>query len=341
GKTLLGHHIKYILEQHRKINPSFKFAITAYTGSSASILSGTTIHSTFGIPLYFQPEDQEAFLQSFSVTSPKAIRLRLIKFILIDEVSFVGKRMLQLVDCILKKVSFVDKDKPFANKSIIMMGDIWQLGPVGDFELYTKPLIDSPQHLAAFNLYHSFENVFALKNSYRQGGNDESSAKHRQLLERLKRGGCQKDDIDFLSTRIKNKLSEDEIRLFRNSLHIFPTNSQVRAHNLSVLKSTYAPDEIIVIENGDEILQIAVGASVILQKNLNIEWGLVNSARGTIKKVHYKEDVAYCIVVDFPNYTGNMQEMETFGGVPIFKTFTNTYCRDTNRFIWVNKFPIG
>ncbi|CAG7816434.1 unnamed protein product, partial [Allacma fusca] len=227
---------------------------------------------------------------------------------MIDEVSFVGKRMLQLVDCILKKVSFVDKDKPFANKSIIMMGDIWQLGPVGDFELYTKPLIDSPQHLAAFNLYHSFENVFALKNSYRQGGNDESSAKHRQLLERLKRGTV----YTFFQRILK-----------------------------SVLKSTYAPDEIIVIENGDEILQIAVGASVILQKNLNIEWGLVNSARGTIKKVHYKEDVAYCIVVDFPNYTGNMQEMETFGGVPIFKTFTNTYCRDTNRFIWVNKFPIG
>ncbi|CAG7727406.1 unnamed protein product [Allacma fusca] len=86
---------------------------------------------------------------------------------------------------------------------------------------------------------------------------------------------------------------------------------------------------------------IAVGASVTLQKNLNVDWGLVNSARGAIKRVHYKDDVVYCIVVDFPKYTGNMQEMETFGGVPIFKTFTNTYCRDTNRFIWVNKFPIG
>ncbi|CAG7722561.1 unnamed protein product, partial [Allacma fusca] len=61
--------------------------------------------------------------------------------------------MLQLIDNILKKVNFVDKDKPFANKSIIMMGDIWQLGPVGDFELYTKPVLDSPQHLAAFDLY--------------------------------------------------------------------------------------------------------------------------------------------------------------------------------------------
>ncbi|CAG7726752.1 unnamed protein product [Allacma fusca] len=249
--------------------------------------------------------------------------------------------MLQLIDNILKKFSFVDKDKPFANKSNNMMGNIWQLGPVGDFELYTKPVLDSPQHNLAFDLYRFFENVFALKNSYRQGGSDESSVKHRQFLERLKRGGCRKEDVDFLSTRIMSRLSENAIRLFKNSLHIFQTNSQVRAHNLSVLKSTNNPDEIIVIENGDEILQIAVGASVTLQKNLNVDWGLVNSAFGTIKRVHYKDDLAYCIVVDFPNYTENMTEMETFGGVPIFKTFTNTYCRDTNRFIWVNKFPIG
>ena len=63
-------------------------------------------------------------------------RLKDIRYIIIDEKSMVGRRMLALIDMWLRQAFPEHNNEPFGGRSIIMFGDFGQLPPVLDLPMY-------------------------------------------------------------------------------------------------------------------------------------------------------------------------------------------------------------
>ena len=62
--------------------------------------------------------------------------LRHIRYILIDEMSFIGPKMLTQIDARLHQAFPLQSTIPFGGCSIILLGDFGQLPPVKDIPMY-------------------------------------------------------------------------------------------------------------------------------------------------------------------------------------------------------------
>lgn len=123
GKTyLLNQYISHLHEH------GISVAITASTGMAATHMNGTTIHSWAGIGIkdYFDDEDYARLYRRENVIE----RLRHTKVLIIDEVSMLHARQLDLVDEVLRKVR--DNESPFGGVQVVLSGDFFQLPPIGN-----------------------------------------------------------------------------------------------------------------------------------------------------------------------------------------------------------------
>ena len=130
GKTWTINEFKMML-----LNANERFVCTAYTGAAASLLAGgETIHYLFQITVGKNP--QSIVEDSLSDTSLRHLHQKFIecRFIIIDEISMVGSSMFFIINTRMQQV--MGNDTPFGGKKIIVLGDFFQIIPVGDSCLY-------------------------------------------------------------------------------------------------------------------------------------------------------------------------------------------------------------
>ena len=104
--------------------------LLAPTGVVAFNISATTVHSTLHIPIK----------EINPLRGPSLINLqeelRSVKYILIDEMSFIGKNLLIRIDSRLRQAFPENATIPFGGRSIILVGNLGQLLPVIDKPVY-------------------------------------------------------------------------------------------------------------------------------------------------------------------------------------------------------------
>ena len=129
------------------------------------------------------------------------------------------------------------------------------------------------------------------------------------VLNRLRRNELSKDDKAMLYSRLINyNIYGDEYP--RDVLHVFSTNKNKDKHNLAILNTNenrlleiQASEEHRVLKKSDnanqarvkpgnllEILQIKIGARVMLCMNVDVEDGLCNSTLGTLVEIEEDND---------------------------------------------------
>jgi ATP-dependent DNA helicase PIF1 len=81
--------------------------------------------------------------------------MRHIRYILIDEMSFLGPRLFIQIDSRLREAFPDNKSSPFGGRSIILVGDLGQLPPVRDKPLYAS-------NIAGKVLWNKFNIVVTL-----------------------------------------------------------------------------------------------------------------------------------------------------------------------------------
>ena len=106
------------------------------TGTAKFVISGTICHSIFSLPVN----------HPFNLLSGESLHqlqdnLRIIKVIIIDEVSILGKKM-YFIDQRLKQGPG-RMDESFDGFGIIFVGDFQQLPPIGDTPIYDEDASDS------------------------------------------------------------------------------------------------------------------------------------------------------------------------------------------------------
>ncbi|KAK6175926.1 hypothetical protein SNE40_014301 [Patella caerulea] len=272
--------------------------MTASTGKAASNINGTTLHSAFSLPIREKGK-------SFAFKKPGAEKLNTLrcmyvnlKVIVADEISMFGGSSLEHLHLSLQEI-FQDSSQnhPFAGISVLAVGDLMQLNPVGDRAVFKENHQNDYTALAG-SLWTNHFQLIELREIVRQKGDPVFA----EELSRIRTGNMTHEDIGVL-----NQLENTDTSNFPiDTVHLYMTNQQVSVYNIEKLETLPQPHITIasvdskrdlhtniqsitippssIYQTGGLPLQltIAKGARVMLTKNCDIADHLVNGVIGTV-----------------------------------------------------------
>uniref|UniRef100_A0A8C9X151 ATP-dependent DNA helicase n=1 Tax=Sander lucioperca TaxID=283035 RepID=A0A8C9X151_SANLU len=234
--------------------------LTAFTGTAAFNISGTTLHSLLKLPRSLKPPFQGLGNNLDEVRS----ELLNAEILIIDEVSMVSKPLFAYVDARLKQIK--GSQRPFGGMSVIAVGDLFQLPPVRQSKalcVYDPCEID---------LWQEHFQMITLTEIMRQ-----------------------KDDVAFaeMLNRIRVKEKSEELSEADRALCHRPSPNQ----NYVQLMYDYKKDPQTgrmarqakpFKGNRNELpdtLNVAEGVRVMLTRNIDVSQGLVNGSFSTLVRV--------------------------------------------------------
>ena len=283
-------------------NPDDKrILLCAYMGFAAFNISGQTICSAFHRKMYQKGTNHLAAdeLNTFR------IKYRHLKIIIIDEISMVGNMTLSFIDTRLQQL--MGTKEVFGGLSVIAVGDLYQLKPVGDY-LISLDLKKGASSLGR-NLWKELFTIYELVDIMRQ----KDDLAFAQLLNRLRLNEMTEEDKQKLQTRVVDRETGDYPK---DALHLFAQNCFVDQHNDTILNQL--PGEKIVIPCHDSVvsanipasmhqslidklpkeygqtgqlkksLTVVVGMIVVHTANVDVEDGLTNGATGVVKHIDFR-----------------------------------------------------
>ena len=283
-------------------NPDDKrILLCAYMGFAAFNISGQTICSAFHKKMY---QGTYNHLSADELNTFR-IKYRHLKVVIIDEISMVGNMTLSFIDTRLQQLT--GSKAAFGGLSVIAVGDLYQLKPVGDF-LICLDLKQGASSLAR-NLWKELFTMYVLVDIMRQ----KDDLAFAQLLNRLRLNEMTEEDKQVLQTRVFDRDTGDYPK---DAVHLFARNFYVKKHNDNILSQL--PGEKIVIPCHDNVvsanipakecqtlinslpddysktgqlmksLTVVVGMIVVHTANVDVEDGLTNGATGVVKQIDFR-----------------------------------------------------
>ncbi len=255
------------------------FALAGSTGVAALNIGGTTTHRLFGINRASNIEEFEKLRTAeYMVGRTHKSRmddLATVDVIIIDEVSMIGKSLLELFDFVLRKAN--KTEEPFGGKQIIFSGDFLQLPPINDEFAFLSPVWKD----ARFSVIH-------LTKVHRQ-----DDPVFLEVLSKLRVGTYDDQVEEFINERIWDGDVDDR------ATKLYSRNKSVDKENERLLKSL--PGKEVSYEaigegyEGDlkslsnsilapEKLSLKVGAKVMSLKN-DEDLLYVNGSVGKVTKL--------------------------------------------------------
>lgn len=202
-------------------NPlQIKVLLCAPTGKAGHNIDGTTLHSTFRLPIS-QAGDKMCALDAASLNTIRC-KLADLKLIIIDEISMVGTRMFHQIDTRLRQI--FQTEQPFGGISILVVGDFRQLSPVGDSWIFTGNRTNPTSELVGPYLWRMFS-FYELTEIMRQ--RDDIPFAH--MLNNMASECMTADDVSLIQNRMFN--GKKLLDIPQEALHLFKTNVEVDAFN--------------------------------------------------------------------------------------------------------------
>ena len=283
-------------------NPDDKrILLCAYMGFAAFNISGQTICSAFHKKMYKGTYNH----LSADELNTFRIKYRHLKVVIIDEISMVGNMTLSFIDTRLQQLT--GSKAAFGGLSVIAVGDLYQLKPVGDFLICLDLKVGASA--LARNLWKELFTMYELVDIMRQ----KDDLAFAQLLNRLRLNEMTEEDKQMLQTRVFDRDTGDYPK---DAVHLFARNFFVKKHNDNILSQL--PGEKIVIPCHDNVvsanipakecqrlikslpddysktgqlmksLTVVVGMIVVHTANVDVEDGLTNGATGVVKKIDFR-----------------------------------------------------
>lgn len=278
GKTYtLNQYIHYL--QARQV----PVAITASTGIAATHMNGTTIHSWSGIGIRMTMEDK----QISQLKSKKSLKERLeqTQVLIIDEISMLHAKQLDLINQVLKVVR--NNDKAFGGIQVVLSGDFFQLPPVGErgesnrdkFAFMSKAWLEAQLH------------VCYLTEQHRQQKNTSNSLSLNDILNQIRQASVTHDAIEVLHDSQHNHIGQIRTRLYTHNVNVNSINDTQLSHLTGEAQVYHAmangdPKLIDMLKKSvrtpDE-LTLKIGAKVMFVKNIP-DLSVCNGTMGEVVK---------------------------------------------------------
>ncbi len=252
-------------------------AITASTGIAATHVGGMTIHAWSGIGIreYLSPSDVDAIASKEHV----ARRIGKATTLIIDEISMLSGEALTMVDSVLREVR--RDDRAFGGLQVVMVGDFFQLPPVGKAGRPASFAFQS----AAWNALNPL--TLYLEEQHRQ-----EDTEFTDLLGRIRSGTADHSDV----SRIMSRETEDDEgtrelpRLYTHNADADRENASKLAALPGTVRTCYmdatGPDALVdALKRGclsPEQLELKEGAVVMFTKN-NPMSGYSNGTIGVVE----------------------------------------------------------
>jgi len=278
GKSTMIH---YLMD---KLNDA---VVVAPTARAAMNVDAMTIHRFFGFPIEpINPDD---------VGLPKSNYMSIIKImklLIIDEISMVTSSM---IDCIDKVLKLVNENKlPFGGISVLFVGDLFQLPPIvatSEEEKFYNNRYQTEFFYGADIFKELKDKIIPLelKEVRRQ-----SDAKFIEALNNIRVDNSKaKQSVDFLNQESYEKLKDED---FSEAITLAPTNADVDSINDRKLRSL--DGEVLIfrakileglktidLKNSPapDMLKLKVGAQIVFIRNNGSKW--INGSLGRVEEI--------------------------------------------------------
>ena len=277
GKTYtLNQYINYLRARRVPV------AVTASTGIAATHMNGTTIHSWSGIGIKDELTDRD--LTNLSRKQFLADRLKDTAVLIIDEISMLHSKQINLVSQVLKHVR--KNDKAFGGIQVVVAGDFFQLPPIGSkgesnrekFAFMSEAWLDAKFHICYLSEQHRQVSEAA------NGGLDLDD-----ILNQIRRQEVTFEAIAALEATYDQNVDIKRTRLYTHNLNVNKINDKELAAldgEMMRFESTVTGDSKLVetlkktVRTQDELI-LKVGAKVMFIKN-NTELGVSNGTMGEL-----------------------------------------------------------
>lgn len=277
GKTYtLNQYIDYLRARRVPV------AVTASTGIAATHMNGTTIHSWSGIGIKDELSDRD--LANLSRKQFLADRLKDTAVLIIDEISMLHAKQLNLVSQVLKYVR--KNDKAFGGIQVVVAGDFFQLPPIGSkgetnrekFAFMSEAWLDAKFHICYLSEQHRQVSEAA------NGGLDLDD-----ILNQIRRQEVSFEAIAALEATFDQNVDIKRTRLYTHNLNVNKINDKELAAlegETMRFEATATGDSKLVetlkktVRTQDELI-LKVGAKVMFIKN-NTELGVSNGTMGEL-----------------------------------------------------------
>ena len=304
-------------------------AVTAPTGLAAFNVGGVTIHRLLQLPI--EHEGRAAGYWKLGKDTLKVMRASLsqLRLLIIDEVSMVSSLNLAYIHLRLDEI--FAKDEWFGGMNVLFVGDILQLPPINGGPVFqricNKSITNKLGCMTSVNIWEVCVDYDELTINERQKQDQTFSL----MLDEVRRGCVSKTTIQALKDRIITTSVVDKFEELmvssKSPLCLFPTrklcqdfNTQMLSResmvslrifhalmrwtrpSVSIYKWNQKATDALKKLNSDynmtagleAVLQVAVGARVMLRRNIDTTTELVNGAVGTVLSIK-----VHSIVVQF------------------------------------------
>ena len=277
GKTYtLNQYIDYLRARRVPV------AVTASTGIAATHMNGTTIHSWSGIGIKDELTDRD--LTTLSRKQFLADRLKDTAVLVIDEISMLHAKQLNLVSQVLKHIR--KNDKAFGGIQVVVAGDFFQLPPIGSkgetnrekFAFMSEAWLDAKFHICYLSEQHRQVSDAA------NGGLDLDD-----ILNQIRRQEVTFEAIAALEATYDQSVDIKRTRLYTHNLNVNKINDKELASldgEMMRFEATATGDSKLVetlkktVRTQDDLI-LKVGAKVMFIKN-NAELGVSNGTMGEL-----------------------------------------------------------
>jgi len=140
GKTYLIEAIRSRIKEMIGAESGLPVIVLALIGIAAFNINGMTIHSALSILIVNNAKRVDINGERLKQLQDK---LKDIRYVIIDEKSMIGRRMLALIDIWLRQAFPEHKNELFGRRSVVLCGDFGQLPPVLDYSMYSDTKKDA------------------------------------------------------------------------------------------------------------------------------------------------------------------------------------------------------
>jgi len=297
GGTGKSHTIRAIIGW--SISAGVRVAVTAMTGCAALLLNNDspikakTLHSWAGVGLAKGLPHELA--ESVKRNKYAARRWANVQLLIVDEVSMMTPGFLEKLDMVARRVRKNQSEKRFGGLQIVFAGDFCQLPPVGSTSAF---LFESPLWPSLIDEIHNLSQIVR-----------QSDPVFQQILTEARMGFLSpaslaslesRKGLDWQSNEIKptllftrnmdvdkiNRVNMEALDGERRTYEVKTVHMDLRSAKISTSPADQAVQAALTKLDADApyepLLELCVGAQVMLLTNMDQEHGLVNGSRGVV-----------------------------------------------------------
>lgn len=270
GGTGKGYVIKKFINDHR----SSKIGVTGMTGVAASLIGGTTLHSFLGISLGTAPVS--TLCKTIFKTQYLKDRWNALSILIVDEISMLSIELFEKLEHVARNLK--GSDKPFGGIQLVFIGDFLQIPPIGSIQFCFESKVWEECNFTTIYLTEIVRQSDRLfQNCLNMIRIGRITDEIKVVLDKCKNKKFKNVDILPTLLYVKNR-DIDEI----NNSKLFALKSKkyikYEAHYFNIKKKDLEKYKKYTAES----VTLCVGAQVMLLKNIDTEFGLVNGSRGVI-----------------------------------------------------------